>query len=335
MDIREIGTTVMRNASLAGLKVREYSPELCLAGGVVTGIAAIIFACKATLKADEVLDQLKADKEKIKAAEEANKNTNAVYTEADKNRDMAGAYARAAIRFGKIFAPAIALEALSFGFFTGMYGTLKSRNFGLIAACTALDDRFMRYRRRVVEKEGEDADREYATGLTKKKVNVETVDKVTGERTIEEKEVLTMDNVELGDWTTYDRVFSKETSVACETYDVYVNERYLRMALQHFNWLLDTRGYVYLSEVYEHLGFKVTAESRLVGWILDPANPRAHGKIKFADTTDGMPIPSIHRGTEDILTKTGRVFRPTDFYLSFNIDGAIWNLTDYWTDKLA
>lgn len=335
-DLKKITQPLMRKASMAALQVKKVSPEICLIGGMAAGVATVIFACRATLKADEVLDKLAEEKEMIKEAEKEAEKKGEEY---NAGKDMTGAYARAAVGFAKLYAPSAALGALSCGLILCSYGTLKKRNLGLIAAYTTLDEGFKKYRKRVVDKFGEEADREFSTGVTKKKVLVKEEDPETGEIKEEEREVETMDNVEMDDFTNYDRVFSEETSSAFakNKKSRLYTDAFLTEKLAFFNYLLDTRGYVYLSEVYEGLGFyHYDAKARLVGWILDPANPKKHEPIKFANTPDGMPIPSIYRPVGDHVSKSGRIqkqYEARDYYLTFNIDGMIWNLTQYWMDK--
>ena len=303
----------------------KYSPEICLVLGVGTGIATVVTACRATLKADEVLDQLEDEKGRIETATVEAEEKGIEYTEKDKNRDMTIAYTHAAVGFLKLYGPTIALGAISAGFIFCSYGIMRKRNLGLIAAYKALDDGFRKYRARAVERFGEDVDYELATGVKKNKVMVKDVDPETGEVKTEKKEVSTIDEVAMEDPSNYDRVFARGLSRNCTSYDPYVNEAFLLGQQTHWTHMLQTRGYVFLSEVYEALGFPVTQASRHVGWILDPADPdKSQKKVSFG------VIERLYLKDGDYVHPTGKIepsYVDSGYYLTFNIDGIIWNLT--------
>lgn len=325
--VTKVTGPVSAGLSKAKFKVTKYSPEICLVTAGVTGVATVVTACRATLKADDILNQLEENKEKIAAATAAVESgeTDIEYTEKDKNRDMAIAYKNAAIGFVKLYAPTIALGALTAGLVFCSYRTMKLRHLGLVAAYTALDDGFKKYRARAVEKFGEDVDRELATGVTKKKVMVKEADPETGEVKTEKKEVSTIDDILLEDPSNYDRVFARGLADACQTYDPYTNESFLLGQQTHWTHMLQTRGFVFLSEVYKALGFPVTQASRQVGWILDPADPNKRDKkVSFG------VIEKVYLKDGDYVHPTGKIeasYIDSGYYLTFNIDGLIWNLT--------
>lgn len=324
--VTKVTGPVSAGLSKVKFKVGKYSPEICLVAAGVTGVATVVTACRATLKADDILNQLEEDKGKIEAASAAVESgeTEVEYTEKDKNRDMAIAYKNAGIGFVKLYAPTIALGALTAGLVFCSYRTMKLRHLGLVAAYTALDDGFKKYRARAVEKFGEDVDRELATGVTKKKVMVKEADPETGEVTTEKKEVSTMDDVMMEDPSNYDRIFARGLAKNCTTYDPNRNIAFLEGQQTYFTMLLKSRGYVFLSEVYEALGFPVTPESRLVGWIIDPADPnKSDRRVSFGN------MANVYLKDGDYVHPTGKIepsYLDSGYYLTFDIDGLIWNL---------
>lgn len=72
----------------------------------------------------------------------------------------------------------------------------------------------------------------------------------------------------------------------------------------YFNDLLKIRGYVFLRDVYEDLGFPVTVKTLFVGWVYDLENSIGDNFIDFGITTKGEE-PNIE--------------------LDFNVDGIITN----------
>ena len=49
--------------------------------------------------------------------------------------------------------------------------------------------------------------------------------------------------------------------------DQKVNELYLKTIEAYLNTLLDSKGYVFLRDIYERLGFPVSYDSLFVGWV--------------------------------------------------------------------
>ena len=323
--VGKVTAPAVAGLSRVKFQVGKYSPEICLVVAGVTGAATVVAACKATLKADDILNKLEEDKAKIEEAAALSEEHGEEYTEEDKNKDMTIAYSHLVIDLAKLYAPAIALGALTAGLVFCSYRVMKLRHLGLMAAYTALDDGFKKYRARAVEKYGEEVDHELATGVTKKKVMVKEEDPETGEVKTEKKEVQTLDQLMMEDPSNYDRVFARGLSTACTTYDPYVNESFLLGQQTHWTNMLRTRGFVYLSEVYKALGFPITQASRQVGWILDPAD-----RNRLDRTVSFGLIEKVYLKDGDYVHPTGKIepsYIDSGYYLTFNIDGIIWNLT--------
>ena len=75
------------------------------------------------------------------------------------------------------------------------------------------------------------------------------------------------------------------------------------MIQNHFNEVLKCRGYVFLRDIYEELGFPITQESIVCGWKYEPDNTDIDNYIDFG-------INDIDENNPDIP-------------LDFNIDGYI------------
>lgn len=319
--ISKITAPMVRGASKVKFKVVKYSPEICMVVGFATGIATIVTACKATLKSGDILDDLanaKAEiEEKEQAAAEAGESFN-------KGLEMTKAYKDVAVGFTRLYGPTAALGAISAASFLGAYGIIKGRNTRLLGVSAASIQGLKEYRQRVVDKYGEEADRELASGVVNKDVLIKEVNPETGEVDTDKKNVPTMDQVMMEDPSNYDRIFARGLAKACQSYDPNTNEAFLQGQQTFFTYLLQTKGYVFLSEVYESLGFPVTPESRLVGWILDYADPNYRDKkVSFGN------LMKVYNRDGDFIFPTGRVeqsYIDSGYYLTFNVDGLIWNL---------
>lgn len=80
------------------------------------------------------------------------------------------------------------------------------------------------------------------------------------------------------------------------------NVMYLKAQQNYFNDILRCRGYVFLRDIYECLGFPVTQTSLFVGWYYDLTNAFGDNYIDF----------DIHEKEDG-----------SDIELDFNVDGDI------------
>ena len=320
---------IKRFGARAVFKVKQKSPEICLIAGIGCGVATVIVACKATLKADEILDKHADAMKRIEDAKEAVLSGTVegeTYGDEEIKKDQLIAKKDLVLGMGKLYAPAVGLGLLSIGLILTSYRIINGRYVGLMGAYTALDDQFKKYKKRVVDAVGEDKEREIRTGIFKKKGYVEEVDEY-GKNKVVEKELEqhdpTLDDGDYGDMVVY----SEFTSSAWQKNDPYYNEAFLRAQETYFQNLLIARGYVFLIEVKRALGLIPKPEDAIKGWILDPADPAAHAPLSF-----GIRGP-IFRETGDHPLKNGKIVKTLsgkEFVLEFNTDGVMWNLINLW-----
>lgn len=329
LGIKNAFVPVKRFGSRAAFSLKKHSPEICLAGGIISGVAATVVACKATLRADAILDAYAETKEKIEEAKrevESGEVEGLEYTEKDVKRDQMIAMRDMIFGFGKLYAPAIGLGALSIGLILTSYKIINGRFVGLMSAYTTLDEGFKKYRSRVVDAVGAEKEAEIRTGVKNKKGFVkETTD--TGEEKVVEKNVDQRDPVLDDGEFAGSLIFSEFTSTAFQKHDPIYNESFLKAQEAYFNNVLQAKGYVIEADVRKALGLKITPESLIRGWILDPAVPNEHAPLSF-----GIRGP-IFRETGDHVMKTGRIVKELsgrEWLLEFNTDGVIWNLVNLW-----
>lgn len=101
----------------------------------------------------------------------------------------------------------------------------------------------------------------------------------------------------------YGRVFNS-SSIHWEKNREF-NRLFLKAQQNYFNDILKHKGFVFLRDVYEGLGFPITAESVVVGWVYEENNPIGDNFIDF----------SIEENDEDELNP--------DIEIDFNVDGNI------------
>ena len=307
--------SVTNAASKVGFQLRKHSPELFLAGGIVCGIAGAVFACKATVKAQGVLEDTKEKVEVIhKATEEGKTTSGETYSEEDSKKDLAIVYAQTGVEMVKLYAPAIGFAALSIGSVLMSHNVLRKRNIALAAAYTAIDKGFKEYRGRVVDRFGEAVDRELRYNLKAKKISETVVDPETGKEKKEKTTVEVVDENSIDGYSVYARFFDD----GCRGWedDAEYNLTFLRTQESWANDKLRSVGHLFLNEVYDMLGIPRTKAGQVVGWVYD--------KDKDVDG-DGY----VSFGIYNIRRQVNRDFvngYEKAILLDFNVDGVIWDL---------
>lgn len=266
------------------LALKENSPHLFFGAGLVGVVAGTVLACRATLKAEPILDQMKEDIEGVK--------THLKDTEGHK-RDLAYVYIRGTVSLGRLYAPAIAVSGIGVACLTGSHIQLTRRNAALTVAYTGLHQAFNEYRDRVREELGEEQERDLYFGAVEKK----------GKK---DGESITIKEFDPTKPSPYARFFDEYSDNWVK--DAEYNHMFVQAQQHYMNQRLQTKGYVFLNEVYEALGLPKSRAGQVVGWRLDG---NGDGYIDF-----NMYDPENSRfvnGTERSIL------------LDFNVDGVILN----------
>lgn len=293
----------------ASFKLQKHSPEILVVAGVVGTVASAIMACKATTKLNSILEESKETIDKIHevAADESMADK---YTPEDAKKDLTITYVQTGIKLVKLYAPSIALGALSIGCILSSNNILRKRNVALAAAYATVDKSFKEYRGRVIEKFGEAIDRELKYNIKEQKVEETVTDPETGK---EKKVKKTIQVSDIDGYSEYARFFDD----GCKGWekDAEMNLMFLRAQQQYANDLLRARGRLFLNEVYRMLGIPETKAGQVVGWVYDPENPMGDNYVDF--------------GIYDINKPRNRDFvngYERTILLDFNVDGNIWEL---------
>jgi hypothetical protein len=309
MNKTEIMNQVSRTFNKVGFQLKQHSPEILVVAGVVGTVASAVMACKATLKVNDVLEEPKQTIEKIHiAVENGETEAGLPYNVEDSKKDLAIVYVQTGVKLAKLYAPAIAVGALSIAGILKSNNILKKRNVALAAAYTAVDKSFKEYRSRVVERFGEELDKELKYNIKAKEVEEIVVDEYGNEKV--EKTTVMVANPGKSEFA----VCFDET---CEgwTRDAEANKRFLIAQQNYLNQKLQTRGYVLLNEVYEALGFQKTKAGHVVGWVYDEEHPNGDNFIDFF--------------MFDLYDENKRAFAngyEKSIWLDFNVDGNVYDL---------
>lgn len=298
------------------LGIKKHSPEILVAAGIGTGIIAAIVACKQTIKANDIVAEARKSLQNIEDVKELAANNEVEYTEENEQEDRKTIGMQVAVGMAKTYALPVGLGILSITCILAGHHILKKRNVALAAAYSALSTDFMNYRKRVVNKYGKDVDFMLKNGLEKQIVANQVVDPETGEVKETKEEVLTYEGDKL---SQYARVFDEVGSTQW-TPSADHNRAFLLMEQNYFNERIRTRGYIFLNEVYERLGFRPTKAGSVVGWVYQNAD---YEGIDFGIfTAHTQKAAEFLEGTEPSIILD---FNVQGDILSLVTEGGVWD----------
>lgn len=278
-----------------GFEVKKHSPEILIGVGIIGVVASAVTACVATTKIPMILEKSKND---ISAIHDCKEQKPEEYSEHDAKKDLTAVYLRTGFEFVKLYAPSVIIGSLSLTSIITSNHILRERNIALAAAYTTLDNGFKEYRANVVERFGEEVDKELKYGIKAKKVLEKVVDPKTGEETTVEKEVKV---ASINGNSQYARVFDLEHG----DYDLM----FLKAQESYANDMLQAQGYLFLNDVYDKLGLPRTKAGQIVGWVYNKDNPKGDNYVDF--------------GLQNLNVDDGEGGYVNSVVLDFNVDGPI------------
>jgi hypothetical protein len=308
MGFKSLTTSVTRKVGRQVLTVKAHSPVLLLGVGAVGFATTVVLASKATLKLHDILDEAEALDEKFEEAQGKATAKGLTYTDEDKKHDRFTNRVQTAIKVVKAYTPAIIVGGATLACFITSHNILNKRNAGLSAAVMATTKAFQEYRGRVVNELGKEKDREFRYGVVERTIGVETDEGVV-EKTIRGVD---QDAMMADGGSMYEKIFSSKTSSRWQPVPIQ-NELLLRGHQNYMNDLFNSRGHLFLNEVYEALGFEHTEEGSVVGWI------RGHGD-QFVDFSCWDESGSLREDDVFVNGDTGSIL------LDFNVHGPIFKL---------
>ena len=310
MKKTELMNNVSRSINRMRFKLKKHSPEILAVTGTIGVVTSAVMACKATTKLGAILEKTKTDMEVIRTAMEHPEYLEPEkYTEDDGKNDIRILYAKTGLNIIKLYAPSVILGGLSITAMLTSNNILRKRNIALAAAYTAVDKGFKEYRSRVVERFGEEMDRELRYNLKSKEIEETVVDEKGKEKTVKK-------TVNVVDPSTYS-VYARFYDDGCNgwTKNPEDNLYFLKCQENYANDLLKTRGHLFLNEVYDMLGIPRTQAGQIVGWVYDEKNPVGDNFVDFGilDLYDEKKREFVNGYERTIL-------------LDFNVDGEIFKI---------
>lgn len=269
------------------LVLSKHAPTILTVAGTAGFVGTTILASKATLKLEETVAEEASLLVKAHEAQEEGK-----LSDKDAAHDKVVLYTRMATKLGKLYAPALILGTASIAALATGHGIMLKRNASLAAAYAAVDQAFKSYKKKVEQKFGREAVLEAVSVPTEELV-------VDGETT---ESVL-----KYGDTSPYGVIFDETNHNWSADEDLSV--LHLKCQQQYANDILQTRGHIFLNEVYKMLGFPHTPAGAITGWV------KGNGD-NFVDF-------NIHDGLFEGEDANGRLV--TKWALDFNVDGVMYD----------
>lgn len=274
---------ITRSVTRRTVVLKHNSPHIFFGLGVVGAVGATVLACRATLKLSDTLEEIKTEVEAVK--------THA--PEEHQSRDLAYVYGRGTARVVRLYGPAVIVGGLSIAALTGSHVTLSKRNTALTVAYAGLQKAYEDYRARVRDELGEEREFDLHNGIVTGKF------KEDGKSV--EKKIIDPNKI-----SVYARIFDQLSS-NWQPNPEY-NLIFLKAQQNYFNDILQSRGIVFLNEVYKSLDLPISQAGQFVGWVLgdEGDNYIDFGLYKLDNAR-------FVNGIEDGIL------------LDFNVDGVVWD----------
>lgn len=249
-----------------GFVLRQASPEILLGSGIVLSIAAIITACSKMKQTEAVQEELQEGLEYIEE------------TEVPGTKEYLSAKfkvsGKAILRYLAIFWLPILLWLLSMGSFWYSHGIMVKRNADLASFAVITMQELDKYRERVRDKIGAEAENDLFYNLSKRPSG-ETIT-ITDENGKEKKVKLQEKVLNESPDGPFDRIFDRTNPLY--TNNPSTNIFYINSILNNFRDLIKNRatktsdGWVTINEVYEALNFDPVEAGFDFGWTYSRAN---------------------------------------------------------------
>lgn len=266
-------------------------PTILTVAGSAGVIAGGVLACKATLKADEVL---KDNRSRVEAVKEVGISDDMLY-----RKEITKAYGRNALAWARLYGPAVLVGGFSLGCILYGHKMLRVRNVAIAGAYKALTTDFQSYRHRIAETIGYDEEVKARYCID----DVEVTDLDTGEKEI--TRMFPANNPDI--------VGNEHAKFFCESSIYWTknpedNLNFLLKVQEKMQKKFDRDGYLFLNDVYDELDIPRTYGGSVCGWIKG-----------FGDDTVDF---GIYAGEREDVRRFVNGFEPV-ILLDFRTDGYI------------
>lgn len=294
MSIKNIMTSVTTAKARLGFKANKHAPTALVVTGIGALLASAVFAARDTHKVEPIIDQARRELDLIDLGD---------HDPRERAMEVTKVYVKTGFEVVKTFAPSIALAALGTASILYSHGLMKKREASLLAAYGILERAFDAYRDRVRATIGEDVEQQIYNGET---MYISEVD--------QKGRTITWNPTKGGapsGRSEYAVEFGPENrnwnSARAE-----LNLVFLRAQERYANHLLQSRGHIFLNDIYDSIGMPRTPAGAVVGWLRDG---KGDGYVDFELPEAGTPEEQDYFYFFD---GEGPIF------LDFNVDGLIF-----------
>ena len=303
MTKTQIMTQASRFVKKAGLHLKQHSPEILLIGGVVGGVVSTVMACKASTKVNDVIEEAKENLEIIREAD---------VDEKDAVKAKAAVYIQTGGKLVKLYGPSVALGTASVVSVLASNNILRKRVVAHASVAAAATNSLKEYRDRVVDRFGEDLDKELLYNIKPTEIEEKIVNDEGEEETV--KKTVNAVDPRTAKIASPFSVFFDETC-PCWHRNAEYNKNFLLQQQRYANEKLVSQGHLFVNEVYDMIGVPRTEAGQIYGWVHRPDDPNFENYVDF--------------GLINLHDKDARLFingHEQSVLLDFNPDGDVFKL---------
>lgn len=284
--------SLSRAVSKSAFKLQKHLPEILLAAGVGGAVTSTVLACRATTKAQPILDEAKEEIDAIHAADSDPRVSEEEFPKEQVKKELTRVYIQTGKKLAKLYGPSIAVGIASMSCLVGSNVIVRKRLSATLAAYTALSESFRQYRDRV-----------------ESEIGIPKIEKTVGEG--EDEHVIEIEQ----EIPCYRFIFDKRNPNWKDNVDF--NLMFLRGVQTYLDAMLDIRGWATVNEFCHQMDFKETGAGQINGWFKDPKHPDTYGDgcVSFGlvdrNGVESENLQAYRRGEVDYIV------------ITLNIDGPI------------
>lgn len=245
------GWNVTKNAAI------KHGPTLALCAGSGLIVVGTVDACRKTLKASALIEDHNAKMDDIHQAIELASKEEIVYTDNDRKKDTAKAYAGTAYNFAKLYWRPTLLIGGGFASIFAGFRVIKARHVATLGAFATISDQFNEYRGRVISEYGRDIDKKFISGNSDGATKTKLLIHGDEEDENSEDEELDVEAINLDDITQDDFCF--DFNYKCKGWEnsFILNDNYLTSLRNRYQSLFnrDVADHVFVGDIWKEMGY--------------------------------------------------------------------------------
>ena len=295
-------------ANNVAFTLKKNAPTILSVGGAIGVAAGFGLTIRATRKVDAIFEEQNEVFDKI---EQVLVDDTIEYTQDDADHDRWITYGGTVGKLIRLYALPVVMTVGGVAMLLKSNQILNKRNGAIMAAYAALDNSFRGYRNRVKERFGEEVENEIYYNIHKETITTTEVNAKGKEKEVSKEINVTGIDASSAKLVCFDKT-NPNFQDDCRQY----TKMFLDSQEAYANQLLQSRGYLFLNDVFEGLGLPKTKAGQVLGWRYDPKDETLQNCVKFSYGLDDI-MEDFLAGLDDYLL------------IDFNVDGVIWDKACY------